>query len=163
MRGLLCETSEKSLAFAKFSDRAPLTKLYPSLKNLPSDVRESKTFLNSGFRIPGTAFQSLTVVLGFRIPMVCRIPDSAIQIPLHVVKSFTVTLHPLFTSESVELKAKSGSVVELGWQGLNKTSLVLSFDLTNVILPLVSHWEVLTRILICCGFCFWSARLTLPH
>ena len=63
--------------------------------------------------------------LGFRIPMVSRIldclscipdstsknlSDSAIRILLHEVKSFTVILHSLFTSESVELKAKCGAV-----------------------------------------------------
>ena len=42
-----------------------------------------------------------------------NLSDSAIRIPLNVVKSFTVTLHPLFTSESVELKAKCGAVVDL--------------------------------------------------
>ena len=39
VRGLLCETIERSLSLAEFSDRAPLTKLYPSLKNLPPHVR----------------------------------------------------------------------------------------------------------------------------
>ena len=49
VRGILVETNERSLALAEFSDRAPLTKLYPSLKNVPPHVRESKTVLDSGF------------------------------------------------------------------------------------------------------------------
>ena len=56
--------------------------------------------------------------LAFQIPKVSRIADStsknlsdsAIRIPLHGVKSSTVTLHPLFTSESVKLKAKCGAI-----------------------------------------------------
>ena len=46
-------------------------------------IRESKTVLNfrfhatdSGVRIPGTGFQSLSVELGFWTPIVCGIPDS---------------------------------------------------------------------------------------
>ena len=80
---LLCETSERSLTFAEFSDRAPLTKLYPSLKNLPPHVRESKTVLDSGFHAVDFGFQVLDSwlchwnldsgfrrLVGFRIPMV---------------------------------------------------------------------------------------------
>ena len=59
VHGLLCETSESSLSFAEFSDRAPLTKLYPSLKNLPPHVRESKTVLDSGFHAVDSGFQVL--------------------------------------------------------------------------------------------------------
>ena len=59
VHGLLCETSERSLSFAEFSDRAPLTKLYPSLKNLPPHVRESKTVLDSGFHAVDSGFQVL--------------------------------------------------------------------------------------------------------
>ena len=42
-RGLiaLIQGAERSSALAKFSDRAPLTKLFHSLKNLPPQVRES--------------------------------------------------------------------------------------------------------------------------
>ena len=61
--GLLFETSERSLSFAEFSDRAPLTKLYPSLKNLPPHVRESKTVLDSGFRAVDSGFQVLNSIL----------------------------------------------------------------------------------------------------
>ena len=46
-------------------------------------IRKSKTVLDSGFwilrlgfRIPGPEFQSLTVELGFSIPIVSRILDS---------------------------------------------------------------------------------------
>ena len=130
MRSILGETSERSLALAEFSGRAPLTKLYPSLKNVPPQVRKSKTVLNlefwiprRGFWIPGTGFRTLSVELGFRIPMVSRIPDSmskkfsdsAIRTPLHRAKSSTVALHPLLTSESIKLTVKwREAVVELG-------------------------------------------------
>ena len=83
VHGLLCEISERSLSFAEFSDRAPLTKLYPSLKNLPPHVRESKTVLDSGFHAVDFGFQVLDSwlchwnldsgfrrLVGFRIPMV---------------------------------------------------------------------------------------------
>ena len=79
--GLLCETSERSLSFAEFSDRAPLTKLYPSLKNFPPHVRESKTVLDSGFRALDSGFQVLDSGLfqwnldsGFRWLVAFRIP-----------------------------------------------------------------------------------------
>ena len=81
VHGLLCETSERSLSFAEFSDRAPLTKLYPSLKNLPPHVREYKTVLDSGFHAVDFGFQVLDSwlchwsldsgfqrLVGFRIP-----------------------------------------------------------------------------------------------
>ena len=44
-------------------------------------LRESKTVLDSGFRIPGTGFQYLSVELGFWIPIVSGIPDSFSCIP----------------------------------------------------------------------------------
>ena len=51
-------------------------------------MRESKTVLDSGFhvvdsrfQIPGTGFQSLSVELGFWIPIVSGIPDSMSCIP----------------------------------------------------------------------------------
>ena len=84
VRGLLCETRERSLSLAEFSDRAPLTKLYPSLKNLPPHVRESKTVLDSGLRAVDCGFQVLdsglfqwTLDSGFRIPRakISRIPQ----------------------------------------------------------------------------------------
>ena len=74
--GLLCETSERSLSFAEFSDRAPLTKPYPSLKNFPPHVRESKTVLDSGFRAVDFGFK----VLDSRF-FVSGIPDSLSCIP----------------------------------------------------------------------------------
>ena len=47
------------------------------LGDLSPDVRESKTFLNSGFHVT----DSLSVELGFRIPIVSGIPDSLSCIP----------------------------------------------------------------------------------
>ena len=51
-------------------------------------VRESKTVLDSGFhitdsgfRIPGPGFQSLSVELGFRIPIASGIQDSLRCVP----------------------------------------------------------------------------------
>ena len=107
--GLLCETSERSLSFAEFSDRAPLTKLYPSLKNFPPHVRDSLGFWipRRGFRIPGTRFLTFPVELGFRIPMVSRIPDSLSCVPDSMSKKFSdsVISIPL---HRVKIKFQSG-------------------------------------------------------
>ena len=88
VHGLLCETSERSLSFAEFSDRAPLTKLYPSLKNFPPHVRESKTVLDSGFRAVDSEFQVLdsglfqwTMDSGFRWLVGFRIASAVFRIP----------------------------------------------------------------------------------
>ena len=88
VHGLLCETSERSLSFAEFCDRAPLTKLYPSLKNLPPHVRESKTVLDSGFCAVDSGFQVLRSGLfqwnldsGFRWLVGFRIVWAVFRIP----------------------------------------------------------------------------------
>ena len=119
MRSLLCETSEWPLPLAEFSDRAPLTRLFPSLKNLPSHVRDPR------YWIPEFVTGTWIPDFGFRIPLISQNPDSlscipdstsknlsdfAIRIPLHRVKSSTVALHPLLMSESVKLTAKCGAV-----------------------------------------------------
>ena len=44
-------------------------------------VRESKTVPRHGFRIAGTGFHSLSVELGFWIPIASGIPDSLSCIP----------------------------------------------------------------------------------
>ena len=49
----------------------------PELRLLSPYVRESKAFLDCGFRIPGTGFGFfLSVELGYRVSIVCGIPDS---------------------------------------------------------------------------------------
>ena len=68
MRSLLCETSERPLALAEFSDRAPLTRLFPSLKNLPSHVRDPRYWIPefvTGTWIPDSGFRWLVRI---RIP-----------------------------------------------------------------------------------------------
>ena len=71
MRGIVVEISERSLALAEFSDRAPLTKLYPFLKNVPPHVSESKTVLDSGFYAVDFEFQ----VMDSRIMKVIQHPS----------------------------------------------------------------------------------------